>query len=194
MLDGIDLLVMDVDGVLTDGRIIYDSLGADTKEFNVLDGQAVRYWLRVGHDAAILSGRSSRTIRRRAAELGVRAVCMDAKDKWPAMQKILKRLRRTPDRACYIGDDLVDLPVMAHVGFAVAVAGAAAEVKRIAHFVTRAGGGAGAVRETVELILRYQGRWAGVLGRYEDQFPGDLPAARRPRPDPEALEGRREDP
>jgi len=181
MLDTIDLLIMDVDGVMTDGGIIVDARGADTKRFSSLDGQGIRYWLRAGHDAAILSGRASQAVRRRAAELGIRTVCMGAKDKLPVMHKILKRLGRTPDRACYIGDDLVDLPVMARVGFAVAAAGAVEEVKRAAHYVTRAGGGHGAVRETIELILRYQGRWADILTRYEDQLPDDLSQARRPR-------------
>ncbi|MBM4019171.1 MAG: phenylphosphate carboxylase subunit delta [Planctomycetes bacterium] len=181
MLDRIDLLILDVDGVLTDGRIIYDSRGADVKAFNVLDGQGVKYWLRVGHEAAILSGRASRTIRIRAGDIGIEAVYENAKDKLPVLEKILKRFGRAADRACYIGDDLVDLPVMARVGFAVATAGAAPEARRMAHYVTRSGGGAGAVRETIELILRYQGRWGDVLNRYTDQLPDDLPALRRPR-------------
>jgi len=180
MLDKIDLLVLDVDGVLTDGRIIYDSRGADIKAFHVADGQGVKYWLRVGHEAAILSGRSSRTIRIRARDIGIKAVYEDAKDKRPVLEKILKRFGRTPERVCYVGDDLVDLPVMARVGFAVAVAGAVPEVKRIAHYVTRQPGGAGAVRETVELILKYQGRWDDVLARYRDRLPPDLPAGRTP--------------
>ena len=180
MLDKIDLLVLDVDGVLTDGRIIYDSRGADIKAFHVADGQGVKYWLRVGHEAAILSGRSSRTIRIRARDIGIKAVYEDAKDKRPVLEKILKRFGRTPEQVCYVGDDLVDLPVMARVGFAVAVAGAVPEVKRIAHYVTRQPGGAGAVRETVELILKYQGRWDDVLARYRDRLPADLPAGRTP--------------
>ena len=180
MLDSIDLLILDVDGVLTDGRIIYDSRGAEIKAFHVLDGQAVKYWLRAGHDAAILSGRASRPIRVRARELGVRAVYMDAKDKLPVFEKILKRFRRAADRVCYIGDEFVDLPVMARVGFAVATAGAVDEVKRTAHYVTQGAGGAGAVRETIQLILEYQGRWAHVTARYRDRLPQDLPARRRP--------------
>jgi len=184
MLDRIDLLILDVDGVLTDGRIVYDSRGADVKAFHVLDGQGIKYWRRAGHEAAILSGRASRTIRIRAAELGIRAVYLNAKDKRPALEKILKRFRRAADRACYIADDLVDLPVMARVGFAVATAGAVEEVKHIAHYVTRRPGGAGAVRETIELILKYQGLWDGVTQRYRDRLPPDLPASRRPWRDP----------
>jgi 3-deoxy-D-manno-octulosonate 8-phosphate phosphatase (KDO 8-P phosphatase) len=180
MLERIDLLVLDVDGVMTDGRIVYDSRGAEVKAFHVRDGQGVKYWVRAGRDAAILSGRKSPTIRRRARELGVDAVHEGAKDKLPVLEKILKRFRRSAERVCYIGDDLPDLPVLARVGFAVAVADAVEEVRRVAHYVTVAPGGAGAVRETVELILKYQGAWAGVTRRYEDCLPPDLPPARRP--------------
>jgi 3-deoxy-D-manno-octulosonate 8-phosphate phosphatase (KDO 8-P phosphatase) len=180
MLDPIDLLVLDVDGVLTDGRIVYDSRGGDTKYYDVLDGQGLRYWMRAGHEVAILSGRSSKTIRRRAKELGIKAVYEDATDKLPVFEKILKRLGRTPDRVCYMGDDLVDLPVLARVGFAVAPVGAVEEVRRLAHYVTRHPGGAGAVRETIELILKYQDRWPEVCRRYKDRLPADLPARRNP--------------
>jgi YrbI family 3-deoxy-D-manno-octulosonate 8-phosphate phosphatase len=184
VLDPIDLLIVDVDGVLSDGRVIYDTRGAESKVFHVLDGQGIKYWLRAGHEAAILSGRASRPVRIRAREIGVRAVYMNAKDKLPVFEAILHRFRRTPDRVCYIGDELVDLPVMARVGFAVATPGAVAEVKRLAHYVTRLPGGAGAVRETVQLILQYQDRWAGVTARYRDRLPPDLPERRRPWREP----------
>jgi 3-deoxy-D-manno-octulosonate 8-phosphate phosphatase (KDO 8-P phosphatase) len=136
--------------------------------------------MRAGHEAAILSGRSSRTIRRRAREMGVTAVYEAATDKRPVFEKILKRFGRTADRVCYMGDDLVDLPILARVGFAVAPAGAVEEVRRLAHYVTERSGGAGAVRETIERILKYQGRWADICRRYKDRLPPDLPAARRP--------------
>jgi len=180
MLNKIDMLILDVDGVLTDGRIIYDSRGADVKAFDVQDGQGVKYWLRVGHQAAVLSGRASRTIRIRAKDIGIDAVYEDAKDKLPVFEKILKRFGRTADRVCCIGDDLPDLPLLARAGFAVATAGASDEVKRAAHYVTKHAGGAGAVRETIELILKYQGRWGEILQRYRSQLPADLPASRRP--------------
>jgi len=180
MLDAVDLLVLDVDGVLTDGRIVYDSRGVEIKAFDVRDGQGVKYWLRAGHEAAILSARRSPTIRRRAKELGIRVVYENAKNKLPVFEKLLKRLGRTADRVCYIGDDLSDLPVMAQVGFAVAAADAVAEVKRVAHYVTRRRGGAGAVRETIEMILRYQDRWTEVTRRYAGQLPTEFPPARHP--------------
>ena len=125
-------------------------------------------------------GRGSKTISRRAREIGIEHVYEDATDKLQVFQRILKRLGRTADRVCYVGDDLVDLPVMARVGFAVATAGAVDEVRRIAHYVTRRPGGRGAVRETVELILKYQDLWKVVCRRYQERMPDDLPAARRP--------------
>ena len=180
MLERINLLVLDVDGVMTDGRIVYDARGTETKAFHVRDGQGVKYWLRAGHEAAILSGRASPIIRRRAGELGIQAVYEDAKDKLTVFEKILKRFRRKAENVCCIGDDLPDLPILARAGFAVATADAVAEVRRIAHYVARSRGGAGAVRETVELILEYQGLWSGVARRYAERLPGDLPSARRP--------------
>lgn len=128
----------------------------------------------------MLSGRKSAAARRRAREVGIRHVREGATDKLPVFEALIKRLKRSADRVCYVGDDLVDIPVMSRVGFAVATAGAAAEVKRMAHYVTRLGGGAGAVREVIEKILKHQDRWAGVTERYERQLPAQMPASRRP--------------
>ena len=180
MLDSIGLLVLDVDGVLADGRIVLDARGTEVKTFHCLDGQGLKYWLRAGHQAAVLSGRASKAASRRAAELGIEAVYLGIKDKLPAFEKILKRFRASAENTCYVGDDLVDIPPMARAGFAVAPADAVDEVKRVAHYVTAAGGGAGAVRETIELILSYQGLWDGVTRRYRDRLPGGLPARRNP--------------
>ncbi len=180
MLDGIGILVLDVDGVMTDGRIVYDSDGREVKRFDVRDGQGVKYWCRAGHRAAILSGRSSPILARRAEELGVGAVYEDAKKKLPVFETLLEDFDAEADQVCFIGDDLPDVPVLARVGFAVAVADAVEEVRRVAHYVTRHPGGAGAIRETVELVLKYQGRWAGVIARYADALPADLPPARHP--------------
>ena len=185
MLDRIRLLVLDVDGVLTDGRIVYDSAGGEAKAFHAADGQGIKYWLRAGHQAAVLSGRESETVQRRADELGIALVCMGAKDKLPAFEELLARADASAEETCYVGDDLVDLPVLARAGFAVAVRDAPEEVRRTAHYVTRRPGGAGAVREVIERILRYQDRWADVTRRYEERLPAGLPGARRPwRPKP----------
>lgn len=162
----IRLLVCDVDGVLTDGRIILDSTGAETKQFHVRDGSGLKYWRRAGRQAAFLSGRESPVVLRRAAELGVRLVEQGAKDKLPALRRLLKAARCTAQETAYIGDDLPDLPIFWRVGFRAAVADAVAEVREAADYVTRAAGGRGAVREVVELILKAQGRWPRILARY----------------------------
>jgi len=180
VLDRIRLLVLDVDGVLTDGRIVYDSAGAEVKAFSAADGQGVKYWLRAGHQAAILTGRESETIGRRADELGIRFLRTGVKDKLPAFEELLEEAGCTAAETCAVGDDLPDLPVLARAGLAVAVPAAPEAVRRLAHYVTRAQGGAGAVRETVELLLVYQDRWRDVTRRYEDRLPGRLPRARRP--------------
>jgi YrbI family 3-deoxy-D-manno-octulosonate 8-phosphate phosphatase len=165
-LSRIRLLVCDVDGVLTDGRIIYDSTGAETKQFHVRDGSGLKYWQRAGHAVALLSGRSCRTTERRAEELGIGIVHQGVKDKWPVMERILDAAGCTADEAAYVGDDLPDLPVMYRVGCPVAVADAVAEVRAAACRVTTLGGGQGAVRETIEWILRAQGRWDTIMARY----------------------------
>jgi len=180
VLDRIRLLVLDVDGVLTDGSIIYDSTGAQTKAFHAADGQGLKYWLRAGHEVAILSGRDCPTVHKRAEELGIRFVRTGAKDKPPVFEEILREVGASAPETCYVGDDLPDIPVMARAGLAVATPGAPEEVRRVAHYVTRAAGGAGAVRETIELLLKYQDRWHTVTQRYEDGLPADLPDARRP--------------
>jgi len=180
VLDRIRLLVLDVDGVLSDGRILYDSTGAETKAFCAADGQGIKYWRRSGHRVAILSGRDSQAVQQRAAELGIELVRTGAKDKLPAFLDLLEEAGCAAEEVGYVGDDLVDIPVMARAGFAAAVPGAPQEVRRLAHYVTRAPGGAGAVREVIELILKYQDRWADVTQRYEDSLPGHLPNGRRP--------------
>jgi len=171
-LKRIRLLVTDVDGVLTDGRITYDSTGAESKSFHVRDGSGLKYWLRAGHQAALLTGRQSAVVDRRAAELGIALVEQGAKDKRPALERILKAAGCTGDEAAYVGDDLPDLPVFAAVGYRVAVADAVAELREAADYVTRTPGGGGAVREVIELILRAQGRWATILERYGDGSAG----------------------
>ena len=162
----IRLLICDVDGVLTDGRIIFDSAGAEAKQFHVRDGSGLKYWLRAGRQAALLSGRQSPVVARRAEELGITLVEQGAKEKLPALERLLKAAGRRADEAAYVGDDLPDLPVFRVVGFRVAVADAAAELRAAADYVTQALGGQGAVREVVELLLKAQGQWDGILKRY----------------------------
>jgi len=161
------LLVLDVDGVLTDGRIIWGTSGEETKQFHVRDGSAIKWLIRAGVQVAWLTGRSSPVVDRRAEELGVREVVQGAKQKLPAFLELLRRTGCPPEEVCYLGDDLPDIPVLMRVGLACAVADAAEEVKALCPVVTRAPGGCGAVREIAERILRARGAWEELLARYQ---------------------------
>lgn len=160
------LLMMDVDGVLTDGRIIQDSQGHELKVFDVKDGHGIVMAHRAKLRTALISGRESETITRRAQELGIELVFQKIWNKLEVYEKILADTQFTHDEIAYIGDDLVDIPLMRRVGLAVAVADAVDEVKAAAHLVTQRPGGQGAVRELIELILRAQGHWDRLLERY----------------------------
>jgi 3-deoxy-D-manno-octulosonate 8-phosphate phosphatase (KDO 8-P phosphatase) len=165
-LAGIDLLVVDVDGVLTDGRIILTPGGEEIKAFHVRDGSGMKYWKRAGKKLAIISGRSSPAVSVRARELDVDAVRLDAKAKMPAYEEILGKLGVAESATAVIGDDLPDLPLFLRCGFPVATADAVEEVRRAAAYVTVLPGGAGCVREVIELILKKAGLWQTILARY----------------------------
>ena len=154
-------LFLDVDGVLTDGSIIFDPQGRETKIFNVKDGLGIRMALKAGLRVALITGRRSPVVDLRAAELGVNEVHQGVRDKVAVFTSILEKWVITPREAAYVADDLPDLPVLRLVGLAVAVADAGREVLETAHMVTRLKGGKGAVREAVEYILRAQGLWPG---------------------------------
>ena len=161
----IDLLVLDVDGVLTDGGIIYGDSGVELKQFHVRDGSGLKIWQFVGKRSALITGRRSKLVEVRAAELGIDPVIQGAPEKLPAYRELLLASGWRPEQVCYVGDDVPDLPVLRHCGLAVAVADACPEVLADAHYVTRAAGGRGAVREVVELILRCQGLWQPLVSQ-----------------------------
>jgi 3-deoxy-D-manno-octulosonate 8-phosphate phosphatase (KDO 8-P phosphatase) len=161
----IDLLVLDVDGVLTAGGIVYADDGTELKTFHVRDGSGLKVWRQAGKRAGLITGRTSAVVQVRAAELGLEPVVQGAADKLAAYREVLALTACRPEQAAYVGDDLPDLPVLARCGLAIAVADACAEVRAAAHYVTRAGGGRGAVREAIELILRCQGAWQQVVER-----------------------------
>jgi YrbI family 3-deoxy-D-manno-octulosonate 8-phosphate phosphatase len=162
----IELLLADVDGVLTPGHIVYDNKGIEAKQFHIRDGVGIKLWQRAGYRFGLITGRSSHIVKIRAAELGIETVRQTAEEKLPVAQELLASLRVEPRQTCYIGDDLPDLPVMRSVGLAVAVADACPEVRDAAHFVTTLVGGAGAVRETIEMILKAQRRWDDLIQKY----------------------------
>jgi len=166
-LKRIRLLLLDVDGVLTDGRIILDDRDAETKFFYAQDGSGIKYLLRSGLKCAFISGRKSAAVSRRAEELGIEDCYQDAKDKMVAYEKILQKFGLKDEEAAYVADDLTDLPLLRRVGLSVAVADAAEEVKQASIYVTTRPGGRGAVREVTQLILKAQGKWQEILLRYK---------------------------
>lgn len=160
------LLLLDVDGVLTDGSIVYADNRVELKRFHVRDGSGLKLWRIAGNRAAILSGRSSPAVDIRAAELGVSPVLQGRDDKRAALDEVLAAAGVGPGEVCAVGDDLPDLPVLLRCGLAVAVADAAAEVRAAAHHVTAVPGGRGAVRDAVEWLLKLQGKWDELVGAY----------------------------
>lgn len=162
----IKLVCMDVDGVLTDARIVISSDGTELKFFNVQDGHGIKLASRAGYTMAIITGRHSNIVNLRAAELGIDIVHQNAKNKLPVFEEILLSLNIQPEESLYMGDDLIDIPVMRQAGIAVAPANAVSEVKAIADHVTEKPGGQGAVREALEWLLKTAGHWEKVTARY----------------------------
>ena len=162
----IKLVIFDVDGVLTDGRIVIDDNGVESKFFHVRDGHGIKLLIRAGIKAALLTGRQSRVVERRAEELGISMVYQGSKNKMEIYEKILDNLSLSNHEVAFCGDDLVDLPVMRRAGLALAPADACSEVKAIAHYVCHERGGRGAAREMVELVLKGAGLWEDVVSRY----------------------------
>jgi 3-deoxy-D-manno-octulosonate 8-phosphate phosphatase (KDO 8-P phosphatase) len=167
----IELLVLDVDGVLSDGSILVDDAGVETKRFHVRDGAGIAYWKRLGKRVAIISGRRCAAVDHRAAEMGIARVYQGRLDKLPALRELLALEGLQIEQACVVGDDLADIPPMQAAGLAVAVADASPEVREAAHHVTDLPGGRGAVREVIELVLRAQGRWAEIVSQYQRVSP-----------------------
>lgn len=165
-LKDIKLLVVDVDGVLTDGRIFCSDSGEEQKVFHVRDGSGITYWHRSGFKSVIISGRTSRAVEHRARELGISDVYQGAQQKLDVYEEIIEKYGLRDEEVCYVGDDLIDLPVLRRVGFSVAVPDSPEEVLSAVDYVTKAPGGGGAVREVVEKVLKSQGKWEGIMKRY----------------------------
>ena len=159
----IKLILSDVDGVLTNGQIIYDNNGVETKAFHVRDGLGIKLWQRAGYTFGIVTARNSQIVRNRASELGVTALRQGFEHKWPAALELIEAAEVTPEQTCYIGDDLPDLPVMRSIGLPVAVADAADDVRKEATWITRHSGGTGAVRELIEKLLRAKSQWEDFI-------------------------------
>lgn len=162
----IELILSDVDGVLTDGGIFFDNQGIESKKFHVRDGLGIRLWRKAGYRFGILTSRNSHIVKVRAAELGIDIVRQGFEDKLGKAFEVIQQCGLQPQQVCFIGDDLPDVPVMKRVGLGVAVADAPREVRESAHYVTRLGGGCGAVRELVELLLKNKQQWDDLIQKY----------------------------
>jgi 3-deoxy-D-manno-octulosonate 8-phosphate phosphatase (KDO 8-P phosphatase) len=161
------LLLLDVDGVLTDGTVtIHSTEGQESKAFFIRDGAAMMWARRQGLEIGLLSGRPSNATTRRAAELGLTIVSQDGPDKRQAYADILRQCGRQDEDVAYMGDDVLDLPILGRVGLSAAPADAVDDVRTRVHWVSRHAGGRGAVRELLELILRAQGLWQPLLARF----------------------------
>jgi 3-deoxy-D-manno-octulosonate 8-phosphate phosphatase (KDO 8-P phosphatase) len=160
------LLILDVDGVLTDGSLTYGADGEVTKTFNVLDGLGIELLQKTGVAVAIISARKSPVVVRRAADLKIMHVYQGTHDKRIAFADLLASTGASFEQCCYIGDDVIDLPLLRKVGFAVAVPGGHLDARHHAHYVTVAGGGRGAVREVCDMLMRAQGNYDAALAPY----------------------------
>ena len=165
-LKNIRCLLLDVDGVLTDGKLHFTSTGDEFKSFDIQDGHGIAMALRTGLLVGFVSGRASPATTKRAADLGVTILVQSPTNKMELVETIKAEHRLRDAEICFVGDELVDLPVLRRVGFAVAVPNAVAEVKAVAHYVTHRTGGDGAVREVIELILKATGRWDQAIAKY----------------------------
>lgn len=163
---GIRLLILDVDGVLTDGSIILDNEGNEFKSFHVRDGHGIKMLIHAGVKVAIITGRYSKVVERRAHELGITEVFQKCLDKKTAYRQLLERFGLDDREVAYIGDDIVDIPIMAKAGLPVAVADATEETKQYAVMIAKNRGGRGAVREVAEVILKARHLWQGIIDEY----------------------------
>jgi 3-deoxy-D-manno-octulosonate 8-phosphate phosphatase (KDO 8-P phosphatase) len=162
----IKLLLLDVDGVLTDGSVFYDEKGREIKRFFVQDGQGIRWLQKSGIDVGFLSGRSSQAVTKRAEELGIRFCFQGIRNKMEVFEKVLRQTALQPEEVSFMGDDFIDVPLMKRVGFPISVMNGHPLVQREAVHIPNAIGGRGAVREVCELILRAQNKWDPLLREY----------------------------
>ena len=160
------MIIFDVDGILTDGSILIDDRGVETKRFHVRDGTAIRAAMKLGIKVGIITGRSSQAVTLRAEELGIEYLIQGSKNKAVDLETLCKLAHVTEEDVAFMGDDLADLPAMLRCGYKITVADGVEEVRGIADLITAATGGKGAVREAIESIIKAQGKWEEVLERY----------------------------
>jgi len=160
------LLLLDVDGVLTDGSLIYSENGVESKTFNTQDGLGIRLAQKGGVEVGIITARTSEMVRKRGEELDMKYICQGARNKLEAFKEISGQAGIKPYQVCYMGDDLIDLALLSRVGLAACPANAVDEVKQACHYISDRAGGSGAVRQTCELILRAKGRYEELVQQF----------------------------
>ncbi|MBR5623931.1 HAD hydrolase family protein [bacterium] len=165
-LRSIEALALDVDGVLTNGGIIYGTAGMEIKRFDCKDGLGLRLWLKAGHEIAIVTGRESVAVSERAKDLGLKYVYQGCGDKKESLKRFSFESGIPLEKICVVGDDIIDIPMMAIAGLPVAVGDASREAQEAAQLIALKGGGLGAVREVIEYILKGQGLWEKVIAQY----------------------------
>lgn len=169
--EAIKLLILDVDGVLTDGQILLTEQGEELKSFNAKDGHGLRMLMEEGIEVALISGRNSKAVDFRARDLGIREVHQGVRDKGPFCEKIIRQRNLRKDQVCCVGDDVPDLPLFEHSGISFAVADASPVIKDLATYTTKQTGGHGAVREVCEVILESRGKWPFRQGKISALHP-----------------------
>lgn len=162
----IKLLVLDVDGVMTNGKLYVNDLGAEFKAFDVKDGLGIKALTNAGIEVAIISARDSKAVEYRAENLGLKKVYLGKEDKKEILLKLIKDMGLGRGQVCCMGDDLPDIPMFKHAGLSITVADACIEIRQLADLITHNPGGQGAVREAAELILKAQGKWKGIISGY----------------------------
>jgi 3-deoxy-D-manno-octulosonate 8-phosphate phosphatase (KDO 8-P phosphatase) len=167
----IKLILLDVDGVLTDGGIIIDDRGVEAKRFDVRDGQGIALLMRYGINVGFITGRSSNIVRQRARELGVTTLYQGVKSKAEIYDRIKQKTGLKDEEIAYVGDDIQDLPILRKVGLAVTVKDGWLGLKTWVDYVTESGGGRGAVREVAELVLKVKDAWKDLTQRYKQEIP-----------------------
>lgn len=165
-LEKIRMLIFDLDGVFTDGSIIINEDGSESKRYNVLDGHGITLWHRAGFKTAIISGRAAKATSIRASQLGIEYVYQGCLEKLPTYESLLEMAKLAPEQVAFVGDDVVDLPLVIRSGFGVAVKNGVDELKQYADYVTSKQGGDGAIREVIELILKSTGKWEVLMEKY----------------------------
>jgi len=166
-LRSIKMLILDVDGVMTDGRIIMDDSGHEIKHFDARDGHGLKMIQRYGIKVVLVTGRNSEVVKHRALDLGIKDVYQGSLDKKEVLGKILKKHKVLPAVTAFLGDDIIDIPVLKRVGFSATVADALGVVKKSVDYVTQNKGGRGAVREVCDMLLQAQGKWPEIAAKYE---------------------------